>query len=69
MGLRRVKSGSFMCPTCDEQFEASRVPESHLLCPDCPNVKLVAVEDDEDDDDENEENDDQDPEEDDGGEE
>ena len=43
--LHRVLTGYYVCPTCDERFEADDAREHELVCPDC-NVALEVADDD-----------------------
>jgi hypothetical protein len=45
MPKRKVVSGYFECPLCEEEYELDRVPESEAVCEEC-HVKLVEVADD-----------------------
>ena len=45
MPKRKVLSGYFECPLCEEKYELIRTPEREALCEAC-HAKLVEVEDD-----------------------
>ncbi len=48
MPMRKVVSGFFECPLCQEEYELDRVPEPEAKCDAC-HVKLEEVEEEDDD--------------------
>jgi hypothetical protein len=48
MPKRKVVSGFFECPLCEEEYELDRVPEPEAVCEEC-HVKLEKVDDEGDD--------------------
>ena len=48
MPLRKVYSGAYECPECEQQYDAEAASDDELVCVDCDGVRLVEIDEEED---------------------